>query len=247
MHKISIELVPRSKESLEKELMILKNHFTNINRINIPDLLKFELRSWDACSMCQSHQYNAIPHLRAIDFDILEELPFKEYFLQNNIKEVLVLSGDLPQDLSRRVYNTNTIDFIRKIKQEMPQLKIYAGIDPYRGSIQNEFEYIKRKLYAGCDGFFTQPFFDLRFLEVYADYLEGTEVYWGISPVTSEASQSYWQTKNKAIFPRDFKPTLEWNIAFAKQALNYAKKRDINIYFMPIRTDLREYLEAILK
>lgn len=140
-----------------------------------------------------------------MDFDILKELPFKAHFLKHHINEVLVLSGDVPQDLSKRVYHTNTIDFIRKIRQEMPHLKIYA------------------------------------------DYLQGTEVYWGISPVTSEASQSYWQAKNNAIFPREFNPTFDWNIDFARMTLDYVRKHDLNIYFMPIRTNLREYLEPIFK
>ena len=36
-------------ESLQRELQQVRENFPGINTINIPDLLKFSLRSWDAC------------------------------------------------------------------------------------------------------------------------------------------------------------------------------------------------------
>jgi methylenetetrahydrofolate reductase (NADPH) len=169
-----------------------------------------------------------------------------EDFTLSGIDTVLVIAGDQPQDMSRRVYRTSSIDLIRALKAAMPSLKVYAGIDPYRTGIKAELDYVRRKIDAGADGFFTQPFFDLRLMEIYRDLLSGLDVFWGISPVMSERSKDYWDNLNNAIFPPHFEPTLEWNRQLAKQALAFARETGSNIYFMPIRINLVEYLDGIL-
>ena len=128
----------------------------------------------------------------------------------------------------------------------MPEVKVYAGIDQYRGSMRQEMYRIRRKLQAGAVGFFTQPFFDMRYLEIYADMLEGQNVYWGVTPVLSERSQSYWELKNNVIFPRGFAPTLEWSIEFSKKVKDFAINRGDNLYLMPIKSNLEEYLAGVL-
>ncbi|NIQ11361.1 MAG: methylenetetrahydrofolate reductase, partial [Gammaproteobacteria bacterium] len=192
MGKIAIELVPRNQEVLEQDLRQVKEHFPQIDTINIPDLLKFDLRSWDACVQAKAHFPHAIPHLRAIDFDLRQPFPLTEAFTKAGFDSILVIAGDQPQDMSRRVYRTSTIELIRVIKTEMPSLKVYAGIDPYRTGIKAELDYVKRKCDAGADGFFTQPFFDLRLMEIYRDLLAGLDVFWGVSPVMSDRSKDYW-------------------------------------------------------
>ncbi len=246
MSKIAIELVPRNRETLEHDLLQVKNNFPQIDIINIPDLLKFELRSWDACSQAKAHFSHAIPHLRAIDFDLSQPFPLTETFTEAGFDSVLVIAGDQPQDMSRRVYRTSSTELIRAIKAALPDMKVYAGIDPYRTGIKTELDYVKRKLDAGAEGFFTQPFFDLRLMEIYRDLLAGLEVFWGISPVMSARSKDYWDNLNNAIFPPDFEPTLQWNRNFARQALDFVERTDTNLYFMPIRVDLVKYLEGLL-
>ena len=246
MAKISIELVPRDKEALQQDLQLVRDNFPNIETINVPDLLKFSLRSWDACAQAKQLFPEAIPHLRAIDFDLERPFPLTETFTEAGFDSVLVIAGDQPQDMSRRVYRTSSIELIRTVKKELPGIKVYAGIDPYRTGIKTELDYVKRKRDAGADGFFTQPFFDLRLMEIYSDLLAGLDVFWGISPVMSTRSKDYWDNLNNAIFPPDFEPTLEWNRAFARKALDLCQRKDSNIYFMPIRVDLVEYLDGIL-
>ncbi len=246
MGKIAIELVPRNPDVLEQDLLQVKEHFPQIDTINIPDLLKFELRSWDACVQAKAHFPHAIPHLRAIDFDLSQPFPHTEAFIKAGFESVLVIAGDQPQDMSRRVYRTSSIELIRALKAEMPSLKVYAGIDPYRTGIKTELDYVKRKCDAGADGFFTQPFFDLRLMEIYCDLLVGLDVFWGISPVMSARSKDYWDNLNNAIFPPDFEPTMEWNRDFARKALKFVKESESNLYFMPIRVNLVEYLQGIL-
>jgi methylenetetrahydrofolate reductase (NADPH) len=246
LHKIFIELVPRDRESLQQEMQLVRKNFPTIDTINIPDLLKFSFRSWDACIQAKKLFPHTIPHLRAIDFDLSKPFPLVETFKQNGIDSVLVIAGDQPQDMSRRVFRTSSIELIRAIKEQMPDLKVYAGIDPYRSGIKNELDYVKRKLNAGAEGFFTQPFFDLRLMEIYHDLLAGLNVFWGISPVMSVRSKDYWDNLNNAIFPPDFEPTMEWNRNFARKALEFSRRTDSSLYFMPIRVDLVEYLEGIL-
>ena len=246
MQRISIELVPRDHDALQQEMQLVRDHFPIIDTINIPDLLKFPLRSWDACGQARELFSHTIPHLRAIDFDLSKPFPLVESFAERGIENVLIIAGDQPQDMSRRVFRTSSVELIRALKAQMPELKIYAGIDPYRSGIKTELDYVKRKIDAGAEGFFTQPFFDLRLMEIFHDLLSGIETFWGVSPVMSVRSKDYWDNLNNAIFPPDFKPTLEWNRAFAKRALNFCQVTESSIYFMPIRVDLVKYLEGII-
>ena len=86
----------------------------------------------------------------------------------------------------------------------------------------------------------------MRFLSVYADMLQGLEVYWGVSPVMSARSQSYWERKNHVVFPHAFEPTLDWSVAFAKEVMDFAEREGNNVYLMPIKTNLEAYLEGVL-
>jgi len=246
MSETVIELVPRNREVLERDLRLVREQFPGISAINIPDLLQFELRSWDACAIVQQHVPRSIPHLRAIDFDLRAAWPCLETIRQVGCPALLAISGDPPQDMLHRTFRTPVTDFIARLKRELPDVKIYAGLDPYRSGIKEELDYVRAKLQAGADGLFTQPFFDLRFMEIWADLLDGIDVYWGIAPVLTEKSQAYWENKNNAYFPPGFAPTLEWNREFARQALAFAARRGASSYIMPIRADLKKYLEGIV-
>ncbi len=243
--RVSIELVPRSKEGLLAELKIIKAQLKNVDAINIPDLLRFDLRSVEACALVKDYFSQSIPHLRAIDYDLNDPLPFTPILKKIGISEVVAITGDKPADLSKRIYPTSILSFIQKIKQESPDIKVYAALDPYRQNFVEELAYVEQKLAVGAEGLFTQPFFDLRLMEIYAELLAGVEVFWGVTTVTSKRSQRYWQTRNNAIFPKSFKLTLEWNRNLAKEAFDFCKCMGGNIYFMPIRTDVL-YLKGII-
>lgn len=244
---ISLELVPNNEELLAQQLSYTKSNFPQIQGINIPDLLRFDMRSWEGCKIAKSYYNRTIPHIRAMDIDLEEPLPMAKAFIENDICEVLILTGDLPQDMNRKIYQSSTIDVIRKFKTELPHIKVYGAIDQYRDSFKTELLYIKRKIYAGVDGFFTQPFFDLRLLSIYEEMLSGIDAYFGISPVLSERSQNYWHAKNNVIFPKEFIPDFDWNIKFAKEVLAFSSDKDRNLYFMPIKTNLENYLHSIFK
>ena len=243
MKRISVELVPR--DALREELAVLKEGGFAIDLINIPDLLRFPTRSWEGAALAQQYFPTAMPHIRAMDVDLERPLSMGEYLRQNQIKEVLIIEGDPPQDMIHTVYPTVTTDVIRKFREELPEIRVYAGIDQYRGSMQQEQYLIRRKLQAGAAGFFTQPFFDLRLLAMYADMLEGLEVYWGVSPVESERAKSYWELKNHVVFPKNFAATLAWSVDFAREVQAFAQSRGDSVYLMPIRTDLTAYLTGV--
>lgn len=244
--RIAVELVPRSRSKLRAELALLKEHFPSVDTVNIPDLLRFSTRSWDGCAYARPH-FKAIPHIRAIDHNPKEPLCMLEALAKHQLTEVLIISGDAPSDMSHRTYSVDAEDLIRRFRRELPDVKVYAGLDPYRQSFVNERDYMERKLEAGAVGFFSQPFFDLRLMEIYAEILPaGAEMWWGVTNVTSEGSMNYWASRNRAIYPKNFELSLAWNRRLATQALEFARQRGQNIYFQPIKTDLLDYLQGII-
>ena len=244
--RVSVELVPRDLEALETQLAEVERYLPRVDTINIPDVLRFPLRSWSGCTFASTRFPHAIPHLRAMDIDLDAPFPHASLFVEHGIDEVLVVAGDAPADMAHPVYGSSSVDVIRKLSREHPELAVYAAVDPYRQGFLREREYVQRKLEAGASGLFTQPFFDLRLMEIYADLLPAVPLFWGVTSVMSERSERYWRTRNRAIFPPDFQPTLAWNRAFAAEAYAFARARGDNIYFMPIRSSVRAYLEGIV-
>lgn len=248
MKRISVELVPRDEEELRASLAIAKRTAARADVINVPELLRLPVRSWEGAAIAQEFFPAVMPHIRAMDIDLNAELPMKSYLREHNIREVLVIQGDPPQDMRSKVYPTTTVDVLRKFHEEMPEVRTYAGIDQYRGSMSKECYRIERKLQAGAAGFFTQPFFDIRYVGMYADMMAKfgvQDVYWGVSPVLSDRSQGYWERKNKVVFPQAFEPTLDWSIAFTKTVMQFADEHDASLYVMPIKTDLEAYLAGV--
>jgi len=244
--EISLELVPRSEEYICEQVDFVEQTIPQISAINFPDLLSFDIRAWEACRMMAHSQLDRIAHLRAIDFDMNQPFRLTNFLKENNISKILVIEGDKPLDKPDAVYYpTKTVDFIRKLKKEIEGVTVYAAFDPYRNNIRFELEYLQQKTEAGAMGFFSQPFFDLRLLEIYSEYLEGYDVYWGVSPVTTKGSKHYWETRNRAIFPKSFAPTLDWNVRFGQEVMNFCQKNSFNIYLMPINIDIPEYLKRL--
>ncbi|MBZ9712991.1 methylenetetrahydrofolate reductase [Deinococcus multiflagellatus] len=246
MTRVSVELVPRSRSGLRAELAEVAAHLRGVDTINVPDLTRYSLRSWAGCGFARPG-FAAIPHLRAVDFNPREPLPFLPLLAQHGIDEVLVITGDAPADMSARVYDVDAVDLIRRLKREAPHLRVYAGLDPYRQSFVRERDYLARKLDAGACGLFTQPFFDLRVADTWADLVpEGLPVWWGATSILTEASLNYWRARNHAVFPRSFTPTLACNRAFAADLLHFARQRGQHAYFMPVKVNVLEYLGGLL-
>jgi len=238
--------VPRTLADLDRQLEELAGEFTAVDTVNVPDLTRFDVRSWDACLQVRQSLPNAIPHLRAIDVNPEAEWALPAQLAQGGITEVIVVTGDAPVDLGSPVYPCDSVQLIRRLKRAMPGLKVYAALDPYRSGMREELDYAQEKLEAGASGFFTQPFFDLRMLDVWAEQLPDVPVFWGVTSVTAERSWLYWRNRNRAVFPGGFAPTLAWNREFAALVLEWARANDQSLYFMPIRSSLKSWLAGIL-
>jgi methylenetetrahydrofolate reductase (NADPH) len=245
--RVSVELVPRSGEALQRQLDEVRQ-LDRVDTVNVPDILRFPVRSWDACGPARSCGFRAVPHLRAVDVDLERALPFADALLEHGTDEVLVIAGDTPADMSRSVFETSSEALIRRLKRDRPELTVYAALDPYRQSLVAERDYAQRKLDAGAEGLFTQPFFDLRLIEVWGDLVDrlGVPVFWGATSVTSPRSQRYWTSRNRAVLPADFAPTLEHSRNVARGVLAFARRRNEHAYFMPIRVSSLDYLEGVL-
>lgn len=254
MTRISVELVPRSVHSVQADVTAVDEHLPHVDSINIPDLTKFSLRSWDACAMARQvprcgerTAYRTIPHLRSQDLNPDTALPMVRALEEAGIQEVLIVTGDVPKDFAGTTYDVDAVQAIRRLRADLPHLNVYAGLDPYRHALIEEVEYAERKLEAGAAGFFTQPFFDTALMQAWAGLLpREAPVWWGATTVTSPGSHNYWRRRNRAVFPAGFETTLEWHRAFARRAVAFARERDQHIYLMPVAVDVRSYLEGIV-
>lgn len=244
--RISVELIPRSEADLVAQLDDVAR-LGPVDTVNLPDIARFRLRSWDACHPVAARGLRAIPHLRAIDVAPDLPLAFADSVERLSIDEVLVVAGDAPADMSRPVYDTSSEALIRRIKRELPGVRVYAALDPYRQSFAAERDYLLRKLDAGADGVFTQPFFDPRLMAVWSDLLAAmrTTVFWGATSVTNARSARYWTTRNKAVLPAQFEATLEHSRELAASVLAHAKAQGDHVYFMPIRASSVAYLGGL--
>lgn len=241
---ISFEIVPRSLEAFAEQYAFVQTLGDGINFINVPDIQRFDTRSWELATRIDRSQYRFIPHFRAIDFKI-ESGELYRIIEDYQLDSVLLVSGDPPEGLKRAFYNTDVVDLIRAVRQRYPTLNIYAGFDPHRQGLQDECSYTQRKAEAGAMGFFSQPFYDTRLIEIYAEHMQGLETYIGISPITSQASMNYWEVKNKVKFPKSFRPDYAWNVEFANGVIASAAANGLHVYFMPIRIDLGRYFGGI--
>jgi methylenetetrahydrofolate reductase (NADPH) len=241
---ISFEIVPRSLEAFEQQYAFVQTLDKGINIINVPDIQRFDTRSWELAAQIDRQRYRFIPHFRAIDFKISSGELFR-IIEDYQLDSVLLVTGDPPEGLKRSFYNTDVVDLIKAVRQHFPNLTIYVGFDPHRSGVQAECDYIQRKADAGATGFFSQPFYDQRMIEIYAEQMTGLETYIGISPITTKASMNYWEVKNQVKFPLNFRPDYEWSIEFANQVIATAANNGWHVYFMPIRIDLGRYFGGI--
>ena len=246
MGRISLELVPRDSASFSKELETVVSMFPRIDTLNIPDILKFDMRLPESCAVADKYFNKVIPHIRAVSVSQGESMSYADLFEDQKIKEVLIILGDNPEIVSKSSDPCDTITLISKLKKERPDIKVYAGIDQWRTSFEEEMDYVKQKIDAGADGFFTQPFFDVGLLSRWAKALGSTSVFWGLAPVIRESSKHYWETKNKVVFPESFECTMKWNQDFAKDVLDFSHDENFNVYFCPITVDFVEYLKGIV-
>ncbi|WP_374928893.1 methylenetetrahydrofolate reductase [Kytococcus sedentarius] len=253
MTRLSVELVPRSEESLLTEAASLPEIAPWADTINVPDLVKFDLRSWRACPMLRGAvrhpggaPYSAIPHIRACDVNPDEPLPMVDALRAGDVTEVLVVSGDDADYFAQHTYAVDSVDVIRRFREEMPEVTVYAGLDPYRQGMSAELRLLERKLVAGASGVFTQPFFDVDHLRSWRRVVSPElSIWWGATTVTTLSALGYWRRRNLVAFPQDFSMEIEAQREFAQRLIDLACEWEDNVYLMPVRTSPAEYLQGL--
>ncbi len=248
MNTISIEIVPKTVEDFTSAISLAQK-YPDITAVNVPDLPRYPDRIWKVLHIATRAYPKTIPHIRAVDVSSNNWEVFLEKLTSTRTTSVLVIRGDIPNTVNAQIYPTTTLQLIERIRNSLPEITIYAGLDPYRSGMKSELAYAKDKIRAGASGLFTQPFFDLRLMQVWAEQLGSTDVFWGITPVTNERSKvGYWEVKNNVIFPHDFHTSIEWNQQFARNVLEWMRECPrSHAYIMPIGVNLEAYLSGIFE
>ncbi|KAF3977490.1 MAG: methylenetetrahydrofolate reductase [Methylococcales symbiont of Iophon sp. n. MRB-2018] len=241
--KISFEIVPRTTQAFDDQYQFALSLGKSISMINVPDIQRFDIRSWDTVDKIDRNVHQFVPHFRATDFS-LESGDIFKIIEENELDHVLLVSGDPPEGM-RKVHDTSVLDLIASVGKRFPEVTIHAGFDPHRSGLQDECDYVFRKVDAGASSFFSQPFYDPRLIEIYAEHLQEVDTFIGLSPITTTSSKNYWKVKNKVKFPNAFKAEYAWNIDFSNQVIAMAQEMNFNIYFMPIRIDLERFFGAL--
>jgi methylenetetrahydrofolate reductase (NADPH) len=239
-----VELVPRTLETVEADALDLLSHFSQINGINIPDVKRVPVRSHAVAKVFLKQGIFIVPHIRSMDFSTQSAITLFDELVSLGLSDVLIISGDVYPE-----YNNNTplsaLEMISLLKKRYPTLSVYAALDPYRNTANAELAYCHQKLDNGCDGFFSQPFFDIEHADWYLSRLRQTQVFVGISPVLTEKSKNYWTMRNHVQFSSQFKIDLDYNIRLAHDLMKIANAYTQHTYHMPITMDARDYAKAL--
>lgn len=240
--KISVELVPRDEGELRLEALVVKS-FPEIDELNIPDLPRLPLTSLEAHQIVSRLAHCPITvHLRACDYGLSEIGSLVDRLEVYGVRRVLVVKGD--ESKLRPHYETTSAQLIEELLKRKSDLRVYAGYNCYLSS-DKAFDDVRAKLCAGAVGFYTQPVFSDAHIYDTANYLMGSEVYFGFSPLTSENSKRYWE-KQGCVFEPTFAPNLEYSVGFTVAALRFIQRLHIgNSYLMPIKTPVEPYLSRL--
>jgi methylenetetrahydrofolate reductase (NADPH) len=241
---ISLELVPRTLEALKIDMeSVLKTNY-KLDRINIPDIKRLDWRSWEAAELLLDMGVMPIPHFRSQDFDAGEVVDVVRPLINKGIQEILIVSGDPFEGQLKK--GLTPIEMLGELKAEFPELKLFAGLDPYRTSWMDELKYCKEKLAAGFDALFSQPFFCEDLMNSWLKHFEPGQIYAGFAPVTSEKSIKYWQNVNKVPLLDGFDTSLIGNSKLANRLIKNVAQKGQGCYLMPIRVKASEFLNSLL-
>jgi methylenetetrahydrofolate reductase (NADPH) len=239
---IALELVPKDLVKLTEQSKEAQDQY-GLEIVNIPEIRSLEIKSFAASLHLLQNGIRALPHFRTVDRSAGQMADMLDELVDAGLREVLFISGD--PDEEGYDSGETPISMVKALKNKFPQLKFYAGMDPYRSSIQKEVYYCQEKMDAGYDGFFTQPFFHESLLDVYLDYLHESTVFAGICPVASENSKKYWEEVNKVVFPNRFEANLVYNVKLAHNLLHRVEQADQKAYLMPITISPAKFLGAL--
>lgn len=242
---VYLELVPSLDDAWTESVRDTLVKYPFLSGVNVPDILRVPVRSVVAAARLAGVGVAAIPHIRAMDRDLGTSVSLVGHLIDQGVTSVLVVAGDAPQNPSAVCFPVSSESLIAAIKKTYPAVTVYAALDPYRQSVKEELSYCRRKIDAGADGFFTQPFFDARWAEIFLEQLSDTTVFLGVAPVTTENSLRYWTTTNHVVFPPSFSLTLADNAVLGATLIGVAERYSQHVYLMPIKVPVPGYLTAL--
>ena len=240
---IFLELIPNNLDQLLIEIQKAQRKYPVISGINVPDIKRISNRSYDAADALLTHNIDVIPHIRTQDDDMKMHVNRIEVLIKKGLTKLLLVTGDT---FGNTATSVTPIQLTKRLKTEFPTLKIYTALDPYRQTFDDEISYAEKKLDAGADGFFTQPFFDPSVAEKYMKKLNHCDLFIGLSPVVTQKSKEYWKNYNKVDFPEKFQLNIEYNCKLGQTIISMAKHYNKDIYLMPIKVNIELYLETLL-
>ncbi len=165
---IALELVPRDLNLFldESRLNLDRYPFYSKNQCSRNSIGRNKIIRGIQGSFLE-HSLPAVPHFRLIDRTLDDLLKKLSSLQEMEPKGSSLIGGDPPKNGEFVPSGLTTLEAISQVRKAFPSLKIYAGLDPYRSSFRRELDYAKQKLDAGCNGFYTQPFFSLKVLDLW--------------------------------------------------------------------------------
>lgn len=243
---MALELVPRHLDSLLAESQTTLSRFPQLQSINVPEINSVPIKSLEASLFLRQSGVPVIPHFRTMDRSVEELVRMVGSLVEQGLQQVLLISGDPPKDVAGyQSSGVTPLMAVQALKAHFPSLKVYTGLDGYRQSFRKELDYCFAKLEAGADGFFTQPYFSEGLLGLWLEQLPQTEIWVGVSPVTTQSSRKYWENINQVVFPPHFQLDLASNCEHNRRLLHMAAEAGQNAYLMPITIAPQDYLAAL--
>ncbi len=117
--RISLELVPRGVEGVLADARAAIAAMPGLGAFNVPDLVRFPLRSWEACAVLRAVCPRTIPHLRPSDVSSEGMAALAVTIAAAGLTEVLVVRGDAAPE-GRVTHPTSSETLIRDLKRALP-------------------------------------------------------------------------------------------------------------------------------
>ena len=167
--------------------------------------------TYDMIKLLGDHKQVAVPHITCIGSNKGVICNLLETYSALNIKRVVALRGDLPEDQKdpgEFHYGNELVSFIREEVGDGFDIEVacYPEVHPEATSAQADLEHFKRKVEAGATGAITQYFFNA---DAYFRFIDDCEamgvsipIVPGIMPITNYKQLATFSDNCGAEIPR---------------------------------------------
>ena len=124
-----LELVPHSLKELEETAIKATQEF-GIDGINIPDVNRIKIRSYEGSEHLLNHNIATVPHIKSIADTLTNTVNQVEKLVHLGLKKVLIVSGDPPQSINIKPYDPPPIQVIEALKKKIPIVRYLWSLRP---------------------------------------------------------------------------------------------------------------------